>query len=180
MQKNSCLFAMAAIIFLYWSQAQAKEWWCNEGTDVPLVVTAHLQNAGDKKALQNQWTQHYANTAIQNFIIAFQGKPFAVKGLSIKYMCHRGNGQGGDTGWVKEGAVCGVINNSSAQLEGFAVKLAGPMARYFTLDYGCHIASKGNSGPAPDGDRYCGTRGMSLAIESMMVSIKSKGNCPRR
>lgn len=88
-------------------------------------------------------------------------------------MCHMEGS--GDSSWKSAGEFCGT-RGESRQLEGFAVKLDGPSARFFTVETYCHIEGSGDMGPYGDG-QYCGTKGGNLRMEAIKVKIQSKGQC---
>ena len=87
--------------------------------------------------------------------------------LCLEYMCH--NSVVGDEPYFSEGKFQG-SRDKNKQIEGFAVRLAGPRAAQFHVCYYAHIAGRGNNEVCVDG-AYCGTRSLGRAIEGIQIYL---------
>lgn len=151
--------------------------WCKKQIEVPIKIIAHVANEGDKTVKEDEWVGVGNSNAIQAFTIDFDFSRDKISKkmwsmipkIKLKYMCHL---SGSGDKFIKKG---GVLCGKAEQLEGFQIGLTGSDAKYFEVDYGCHLSNSGNTGPDESG--YCGTKGQGRAMEKMWVSIKSKGEC---
>jgi hypothetical protein len=135
---------------------------------VGLRVRVHLQGLGDRDFGGGE----YAGTKGQGRRLeAFQmaiNPP--VPGLDIQYMAHIA--QVGDSPTASNGQMVGEPG-TNRQIEGFAIKLAGPEAPKYDVFYNAHIQNKGDV-PVCSNGQYCGTRGQSLRVEGIKVWVEPK------
>ena len=86
----------------------------------------------------------------------------------------------GDTRWMPAGTFVGT-RNRGLQLGGVAIRLTGPSAGDYDVEYQTHV---GNGGlpPVPSGEFsspyrdgvYCGTRGQGLAVEGLRLRVVAR------
>lgn len=135
---------------------------------VGLRVRVHLQGLGDRDFGGGE----YAGTKGQGRRLeAFQmaiNPP--IPGLDIQYMAHIA--QVGDSPTASNGQMVGEPGQNR-QIEGFAIKLAGPEAPKYDVFYNAHIQNKGDV-PVCSNGQYCGTRGQSLRVEGIKVWVEPK------
>jgi len=90
-----------------------------------------------------------------------------VEGLSLEYMAHLE--VIGDKS-AREGEWLGAGKGESCILEGFSVKLTGPLAERYDVSYMAHLRGLGDTAIFKNGD-FCGTRGRKLRVEGIQVGV---------
>jgi len=76
----------------------------------------------------------------------------------------------GDTQWHPAGAFVGT-RGQSKRVEGFAVRLVGPLAHHYTVHYQAHVQDIGDT-PVHTGGAFVGTRGQSKRLEGFRVWVQ--------
>lgn len=154
-------------------------------TTVGIRVLVHLQGKGDVHYPAGEYagTRHESRR-LEGFMLLPSSFP---PGVTAEYMAHL---QGkGDTSWVQAGEYCGT-RDESRRLEGIAVRLVGPSADKWSVQYYTHVQNHGDIGPvskrngqpipvemrpAMDGE-YSGTRARSLRVEGLRVWLEAVEN----
>jgi hypothetical protein len=128
----------------------------------------HVQGIGDLPLRSHQWAgTKNENLSLEGFLLDLNTSRHF---LNVKYMCHLHDI--GDTGWVYQGRLCGT-RGESRHMEGFAIRLEGKDARYYTVKYKCRLENGRHSETLEDGE-FCGTRGQNLGLEEMKVWIEKR------
>lgn len=138
------------------------------GNAIGLKVLVSIQGMGDRTFA----AQEYAGTKGQGLRIeGFQVNIHpAIPGLSLQYMAHIS--YVGDTPWTNEGQLVGA-RGQAKQIEGFALKTAGPEASKYDVFYTAHIQNMGDTQVYSNG-QYCGTKGKSLRVEGLKIWLQPK------
>jgi hypothetical protein len=138
------------------------------GNAIGLKVLVHIQGMGDRTF----GAQEYAGTKGQGLRIeGFQVNIHpAIAGLSLQYMAHIA--YVGDTPWTNEGQLVGA-RGQAKQIEGFALRTAGPEAAKYDVFYTAHIQNMGDTQVYSNG-QYCGTKGKSLRVEGLKIWLQPK------
>ena len=90
-------------------------------------------------------------------------------GVSLEYMAHLA--EVGDTAWAVEGSFCGT-RGQSRRVEGFAVRLAGPNAKFYKVRYMAHFEGISSDTGFFENGQFCGTRGENRRLEGMYVTVE--------
>ncbi|MGL6280960.1 MAG: hydrogenase [Microcoleaceae cyanobacterium] len=138
------------------------------GNTIGLKVLVSIQGMGDRTF----GAQEYAGTKGQGLKIeGFQVNIHpAIPGLSLQYMAHIA--YVGDTPWTNEGQLVGA-RGQAKQIEGFALRTAGPEAAKYDVFYTAHIQNVGDTQVYSNG-QYCGTKGKSLRVEGLKIWLQPK------
>jgi hypothetical protein len=138
------------------------------GNAIGVKVLVHIQGMGDRTFA----AQEYAGTKGQGLRIeGFQVNIHpAIPGLSVQYMAHIA--YVGDTPWINEGQLVGA-RGQNKQIEGFALRTAGPEAAKYDVFYTAHIQNMGDTQVYSNG-QYCGTKGKSLRVEGLKIWLQPK------
>lgn len=142
--------------------------WEIKGYRPRIEVLAHVQSMGDVKGVGGEWVGSRGRRLRQEGLQL--NITDNVPGLRLEYMCHiEGSG---DTLYMGEEQYCGT-RGESRRIEGWAVRLVGPAAPFFTLQYWCHLEGVGDSGPMTN-EQYCGTRGEKRRMEAIKLVVERK------
>lgn len=97
-----------------------------------------------------------------------------MKGASIEYLCDVY--PYGPSSWVPAGTYCGT-EGKSGRLQMLAMRVAGPDAAQYSVEYRCHIEDSGDSPIKRDGEA-CGSASVLASkvkqIESIAVTLKRR------
>jgi len=123
----------------------------------------HAANIGDVPFSDSKYAGTKGRSAqLEGFELHLNGAP---PGLGLEYMVHAANV--GDVPWQAGGTFIGSRGQGRA-LEGFAVRLTGHYAPYYTVHYSAHVADVGDV-PAVTNGTFCGTRGQARRMEGFTV-----------
>ncbi|MBI1831433.1 MAG: hypothetical protein HYR84_08285 [Planctomycetes bacterium] len=133
---------------------------------VRLEVRVRCDGIGIVHGREGEWTGTKGQSRSISGIQVKIDEPIA--GLGIKYRLHVGFV--GDTGWYDGAAGFVECHNG---IQGIAIELTGPAADQFDVFYQAHVAYQGDTDIFSNGD-FCGTRGLSRDIQSLVVVIKKR------
>lgn len=141
--------------------------------DNPLAnVMVHEWLVGEVTCQENQWAGTKGEARMLSGFKLTSRRPDDFK---FEYMAHF-QGETRDTDWQPDGTY---LNRPGKRLEGFGIRLTGPGASKYELEYTAHIATKGDLTPPTKQGDFCGFRGESLAVEAIYVHLKLKSTRKR-
>lgn len=185
--KKNIIVSIALLVILNTSPAGA---WQERGNRVlnghidPSLVEicnySHISKAGDKTNC-GSWSPLPAGGGVEQFRLVTN---LNTENAWLEYDCHVAHIGDWSTEknrgkWLRSGETCGNESLSETRIEAYRIRVAGPYANQYTVEYDCSWKKRGGT-PEHDIFRrdgaWCGEKGKHGSILGMRIRVKDSNN----